>query len=96
MTTSQKIIEYIEEHGQVTGAELTDYLDITDRAVRKQLKTLLDCNKVVKTGKPPKVYYTVRSKTIPIQKTENQLKSIDKNIQNKIIDNFLYVTPRGA
>jgi len=96
MTTSQKIIEYIEEHGQVTGAELTDYLDITDRAVRKQLKTLLDCNKVVKTGKPPKVYYTVRSKTIPIQKTENQLKSIDKNIQNKIIDNFLYVTPRGV
>ena len=36
MTTSQKIIEYIEEHGQVTGAELADYLDITDRAVRKK------------------------------------------------------------
>jgi len=96
MTTSQKIIEYIEEHGQVTGAELTDYLDITDRAVRKQLKALLDYDKVVKTGKPPKVYYTVRPKKIPIQKTENQLKSIDKNIQNIIIDNFLYVTPRGV
>ena len=96
MTTSQKIIEYIEEHGQVTGAELADYLDITDRAVRKQLKALLDDDKVVKTGKPPKVYYTVWSKTIPIQKTENQLKSIDKNIQNIIIDNFLYVTPRGT
>ena len=96
MTTSQKIIEYIEGHGQVTGAELTDYLDITDRAVRKQLKALLDCGKVVKTGIPPKVYYAVRSKTIPIQKTENQLRSIDKNIQNIIIDNFLYVTPRGV
>ncbi len=96
MTTSQKIIEYIEEHGQVTGAELTDYLDITDRAVRKQLKALLDRDKVVKTGKPPKVYYAVRPKIIPIQKTENQLKSIDKNIQNIIIDNFLYVTPRGV
>ncbi len=96
MSTSQKIIEYIEEHGQVTGAELADYLDITDRAVRKQLKTLLDNDKVTKTGKPPKVYYTVRPKAIPIQKTENQLKSIDKNIQNIIIDNFLYVTPRGV
>ena len=96
MTTSQKIIEYIEEHGQVTGAELADYLDITDRAVRKQLKTLLDNDKVAKTGKPPKVYYSVRSKIIPLQETEDQLKSIDKNIQNVIIDNFLYVTPRGA
>jgi len=66
MTTSQTIIEYIEENGQVTGAELTDYLDITDRAFRKQLKALLDCGKVTKIGKPPKVYYSVRSKTIPI------------------------------
>ncbi len=96
MTTSQKIIEYIEEHGQVTGAELADYLDITDRAVRKQLKTLLDNNKVAKTGKPPKVYYSIRPKTTPILKTEDLLKSIDKNIQNIIKDNFLYVTPRGA
>ncbi len=96
MTTSQKIIEYIEEHGQVTGSELADFLDITDRAVRKQLKTLLDNDKVAKTGKPPKVYYSVRSKIIPLQETEDQLKSIDKNIRNEIIDNFLYVTPRGT
>jgi len=96
MTTSQKIIEYIEEHGQVTGAELTDYLDITDRAVRKQLKTLLDNDKVVKTGKPPRVYYSLPPAKETNPKTENRLKSIDKITQQTIKNNFLYITPRGT
>jgi HTH domain. len=50
VNTSQKIIKYIQENGQVTGSELVDYLSITDRAVRKQLKYLLDNSRLVKTG----------------------------------------------
>jgi len=98
MTTSQKIIEYIEEHGQVTGAELTDYLDITDRAVRKQLKTLLDDSVVIKTGKPPKVYYSLHPEPeiSTTKKAYDQFQSVEKITKQTIIDNFLYVTPRGT
>jgi len=96
MNTSQKIVKYIEKHVQVTGAELADYLVITDRAVRKQLKTLLDNDIVVKAGKPPKVYYSLPPAKDKNPKTKNQLKSIDKITQQTIKDNFLYITPRGT
>jgi len=96
MNTSQKIVKYIEKHVQVTGAELADYLVITDRAVRKQLKTLLDNDKVVKTGKPPRVYYSLPPAKETNPKTENRLKSIDKITQQTIKNNFLYITPRGT
>jgi hypothetical protein len=96
MNTSQKIIKYIQEHGQVAGSELVDYLAITDRAVRKQLKTLLDNDMVVKTGKPPKVYYSIRPETNTAEKGRDHYKSIDKITQGTIKDNFLYITPRGT
>ncbi len=96
MNTSQKIIQYVKEHGQATGSELVDYLAITDRAVRKQLKALLDNGVVVKTGKPPKVYYSIRSEANNTEVRKDRLKSIDKAIQIIIKDNFLYITPRGT
>ncbi len=96
MNTSQKIIKYIQEHGQVTGSELVDFLSITDRAVRKQLRTLLDTGILVKTGKPPKVYYSIRPEASKTEKSIDQIKLIDKIVQNTIEDNFLYITPRGT
>ena len=96
MNTSQKIVEYIKEHGQVTGSELVDHLGITDRAVRKQLKSLLDNDRVVKAGKPPRVYYSIQSETDITPKAEDQLKSINTVTEHTIIDNFLYITPRGT
>lgn len=96
MSTSQKIVEYIKERGQVTGSELVDYLSITDRAVRKQLKKLLESSVVVKTGKPPKVYYSIRPEINIDQKAYDHFKSIEKITKQIIIDNFLYVTPRGT
>lgn len=96
MNTSQKIIKYIQEHGQVTGSELVDFLSITDRAVRKQLRTLLDAGILVKSGKPPKVYYSIRPEASKTEKSMDQFKAIDKIVQHIIEDNFLYITPRGT
>lgn len=96
MNTSQKIIKYIQEHGQVTGSELVDFLSITDRAVRKQLRTLLDTGILVKTGKPPKVYYSIRPEASKTEKSKDQFISIDTIVQHTIEDNFLYITPRGT
>ena len=96
MNTSQKIIKYIKERDQVTGSELVDYLSITDRAVRKQLKYLLDNGRLVKTGKPPKVYYSIPPQTSTIKEGQDKFDFTDKLTQKLIKDNFLYITPRGT
>ena len=96
MNTSQKIIKYIQENGHVAGSELVDYLSITDRAVRKQLKYLLDNNKLVKTGKPPKVYYSIAPETNTIEEDKDKFDFAKKLPQKLINNNFLYITPRGT
>ena len=63
METSQKIINYLTDHGPTTNVELVDFLGITDRAVRKQLKNLTDDGILQKAGQPPKVYYLLAQNT---------------------------------
>ena len=61
--TSDKIIEYISKANHASGKEITNYLgNITDRAVRKQLRSLLQKGILTKVGKPPKVYYQINNK----------------------------------
>ena len=53
---------------------LSEYLGITDRAVRKQLKTLLEDGILIKSGKPPKVFYSTASpETKSVETTANTL-----------------------
>ncbi len=90
-TTSEKIIEYINKHGKATGKELSDYIPtITSRAIRKQLKNLLEKNILENIGKPPKVYYLIaNNKNIP-----NPV-SINKSVMTLINDRYLYISPTG-
>jgi len=88
--TSQKIIDYIKEKGQASGNELTQYLNITSRAVRKQLNNLLGEEIVYKVGKPPKVFYLLSKNKKEIIKTK-----IDSKTRKLITENFLLVTPSG-
>ncbi len=91
MTTSEKIIAYIKQNRQASGKELSDYIvEITPRAVRKQLKNLIDKGILTKIGRPPKVYYLLATDK---QITATSL--IDKNIQNLIQKRYLYISPTG-
>jgi biotin operon repressor len=94
MKTSKKIIEYIGRNGHVAGSELADYLGITSRAVRKQLKALQDSGQITKSGTPPKVYYSIAA--APAAPHSNDGSLIDASILRIIKDNFLYITPRGT
>jgi DNA-binding Lrp family transcriptional regulator len=96
MKTSQKIIEYVKNNGQVTGAELVDHLNITDRAVRKQLRNLLNNGQIAKSGKPPKVYYSIPPIEINTSDNIGIIKTFNKTLQQIIKENFLYITPRGT
>src|SRR3989339_581301 len=82
MKTSEKIIKYIKAKGQATGSELADYLDISDRGVRKQLAVLLEKGILKKIGKPPKVFYLIKNKqekSIEIEIDDKLKEKIDEN-----------------
>ncbi len=102
--TSEKIIEYIAKRGQASGQELADYLGITDRAVRKQLRSLFGNEKVKKIGKPPKVFYILPQKKhlfktnaghFKLSSNEVCLTKLSANKYKIIENNFLYISPRG-
>lgn len=89
--TSQKIIEYIKNRGQATGSELADFLNISDRAVRKQLNNLLESDLLYKNGKPPKVFYFIKKAAETIVSDDD----IAKDIKLRIDRDFLIITPSG-
>ena len=68
---------------------MSDYLEITDRAVRKQLTSLLEAGVLTKIGKPPKVFYSL--------KKDDKIKrvAIKKDVEKIINENFLFITPTG-
>ena len=91
MTTSQKIIAYITKKDQASGKELTDQFGtISARAVRKQLKKLLDKGLLTKIGRPPKVYYLLAKNKVPFD-----ISIVDKKILKVINDKYLYISPTG-
>lgn len=91
MLTSQKIIDYISKNGQASGKQLSDYLDrITSRAVRKQLKNLLDKGILRKIGRPPRVYYLLATKK------ETPTTSLVNSAMRYIMDKrYLFISPTG-
>ncbi len=74
MKTSEKIIDYLKVKEQTSGRELSDYLGISDRAVRKHLAKLLKDDILDKIGAPPKVFYFIKGrKNINKDKKERHL-----------------------
>lgn len=91
MPTSEKIKKYLLEKGQVSGSELSDFLDLTDRAIRKQLSSLLKKGAVGKIGTPPKVFYYLTEKGV----LKPSSKEIDPIITKFINENYLFISPTG-
>jgi biotin operon repressor/hypoxanthine-guanine phosphoribosyltransferase len=88
--TSYKILEYIKQKGQASGNELTNHFDITSRAIRKQLSSLLNEGKIYKIGRPPKVFYLLAKDKI--KKEDN---TVDAKTKKIIDENFLNITASG-
>lgn len=91
MSTSEEIIKYISKNRQASGRQLSDYLgNITPRAVRKQLKNLLDKGIVKKIGRPPKVYYLLKS-----HEENVSVEVIDRKTKQIIDEKYLFISPSG-
>lgn len=91
INTTSKILEYIRKNGQATGSELTNFFDISDRAIRKQLRKLLENDEIYKIGKPPKVYYLITE----VKKVNQAIFNISDKIKKEISQKFLIITPSG-
>ena len=92
MKTSELIKQYLKNKVRATGNELTDYLQISSRAVRKQLANLLAKDEIDKIGRPPKVFYFIKKQKII---SSEDFSKINKNIRKMIEENFLIITPAG-
>jgi len=91
MSTSEKILKYITQNTQASGKEIAEYLgNISSRAVRKQLKNLLDKGLVVKIGRPPKVFYLMSE-----NKEFRNVWIADEEIRRIINDKYLFISPSG-
>lgn len=90
MPTKSKILQYLNQNGHTAGSDLSDHLELSDRAIRKQLSNLLEEGKVSKIGIPPKVYYF-----IPQEKPIETTPLLDKRVEDFIDTNYLYISPTG-
>ncbi|MHA1558463.1 MAG: winged helix-turn-helix transcriptional regulator [Alphaproteobacteria bacterium] len=88
--TAKNIVEFIKKNGQTTAKQLYDHFEISPQAIFRQLKKLVENKKLIKQGKPPKVFYKVKKPA----KTLKEYR-FSKHINATIEDHFYAVTPSG-
>lgn len=88
--TAEKIIQFIDSHGQATAKQLYDYLQISPQAVFRQLKRLVSDKVLTKQGKSPKVFYRIFGREISILKYD-----FPSGIETILNQSFYTVTPSG-
>lgn len=54
--TKDRVIRYLNNHGETTHHELAPFLEISSQALFRHLKTLIQNNAIKKIGTPPKEY----------------------------------------
>jgi hypoxanthine-guanine phosphoribosyltransferase len=87
--TAERIIEYIKGKKQATANELSLFLGISRQALSKHLNRFIAEKILVKSGRPPKVFYLLA------EIKENINYSIDYDVSKKIDENYLIITPAG-
>ena len=88
--TSKQILNFIEQNGQARVKDLIDFLGFSQVAVQKQLKKLVQTNQLEKLGKPPKVFYVLKTET-----KSNFTLDIPPDLKKLIEENFLQIIPDG-
>lgn len=87
--TGNKILEYIHTHKQARAHDLVKAFGISQVAIHRQLKKLLNKDEVSKVGIPPLVFY------IPKEKKETMLDNVSDHVKKIIDKNYLYISPIG-
>lgn len=93
MNTRDKIISEIRYHGATRVEDIHRSLEISKVTIHKQLRRLLGEGLIVRTGKPPLVFYTLPPETVVTQTVETQ--HLPPYTRQVIDANFLSITPDG-
>jgi len=88
--TSEKILNIISKKGRISANELSEALEISPRAIFKQLARLMLDNKIDKIGRPPKVFYFIKKE----KATEDKI-NLDNKTKKIIEERYLIITPSG-
>lgn len=88
--TRQNILDILFEKKQVRAHDLGQMLGISQVAVHKQLKKLLNQEQIVKKGTPPFVVYMLKITDLDKRQIIEDLQVL-KVIEN----NYLYISPEG-
>lgn len=92
--TRDRIIDYIEYHGQARAHDLQKELQISNVAIHKQLKKLLQDGVIARKGKPPVVFYVLNVEINEATKTK-ETEQLPAYVKQIIEANFLSITPDG-
>ena len=92
--TSVKILEYIRKNGQARPDDIGRFLGIGQVAVHRQLKRLIDQEKLEKIGNPPLVFYTLPVSSLNKRRATFS-PDFDVAVNEYINENYLYVSPQG-
>ncbi len=86
LNTTDKILEFIRQNGSATNKQLQEALDLSSEAITKQIRRLLDSEKIIRTGATNKVTY---------QLTEVKTAVLDKQtpVTTAVLDSKTAVTP---
>lgn len=88
--TRTRILEYIRTHKQARAYDLVKAFGISQVAIHKQLKNLLNKDEVARIGKPPLVFY------VPKEKKVTTLDNVSDHVKKIIDKNYLYISPIGG
>lgn len=92
MTTDTRntILAYITQHGKARVHDLVIALGLSNVAVHKQIKKLLERGEIEKIGTSPLVFYRIAVGSV----CEPQ-EIVGSEVKNVINDTYLYISPRG-
>ena len=86
----QRIIDYIQERGQSSADEMTNFFGISRQIIHRHLSQLVKAGFIYRIGKPPQVYYLISGE----EKTKNS-DTISESLKKIINENYLVITPSG-
>lgn len=85
--TRKKIHKYISENAPIWVTELSQVFSLSTQIIHRHIKKLLEENSIVKSWRPPKVYY------FPKRKKEEKEIHIPQELKSIIDKNFLLFHP---
>ncbi|NQU83265.1 MAG: HTH domain-containing protein [Parcubacteria group bacterium] len=85
----KQILEFVKQKKEVTAKEIINHFKLTEAAIFRHLKILVERGELAKSGKTPKVFYYIP------QKEEILDIELPQETKGVIEKNFINITPSG-